>query len=628
MRADSVVVQPAFEHRHRDLHHIEHDALNAELRGKVEVPMRDWGESIKGVADFVARTAPLGEVANARLLTSIGEYREGYHCTEDLTETLADVLERYELTAVPERLCSGVRLISAYDAEQVFVELSGAANLLPPEVLDGAAHRLECLDVATAKPVSSCTIALHHTSHFDPTVSLREELRGGAPHLRDKEVILEAVRDRRNAALKVDDVVVAREAMQEEVVRGSELVSTNMLRMGLFSEAEIDVANFKEDADALGTAARGISAAFATDVAEKPGLEAGIASVRKIIAELTQRQVDEQTGLAERVAAASARVSRLADEEASLWGEIVAKLAKLNAVNTEKQDVAERVLGDVERTDRVVQGDGETIRLLQTHLDRLRAGVHRADQMSHLGRAFEGYVASMSLRLQDAVEDAEDAVRQLKIAEAALVLSRYDRFSDATEDMCQRTRNRLERLEQAKRQRQLDGEVAASTLDPDGAAYDGAVSAIDTQITNLKSYLGTLVELGEARRADVDPTIEFALGVVAEEPSDGPKVLRGDTTFIDTGSVPRKSQRAMPTADSPSKQREVEITKHPQLLAALRSLDDDGVQLLKAKGYIEGEQFAVESRLADVRRLAVRTKNARQSHTPLLGDRPASAQTD
>ena len=348
-------------------------------------------------------------------------------------------------------------------------------------------------------------------------------------------------------------------------------------------------------------------------------------AIRKIIAELSEQQEVEKRGLKQRVDVASKEVSRLADKEATIWAEIIAKMEELKSVNAEKQTVTHKALNDIEMVGRKVLADEETVSVLQHHLNRLRDGVKQADNLTYLGKAFERYVSTMCPRLLENVEEAEDAVKQLKIAEATLVISRYDHFSDAAEDMCQRTRNRVERLEREQRQKALDGQVAASTFDPDGHKYSDALTTIDVQVEGLRSYLGTLIELQEARREDVDPTIDFAMEVVSEEPLDAPKVMRGNTALIEAGTVPRRADRDHgPQMDSPAKQGVVDISNHPQLLAALRSLDDDGLQLQRAKQYMEGEQAAVDDKLAGVRKLVVQSNNARQTRTPLLTQRPAS----
>eukprot|EP00758_Cryptobia_borreli_P007460 Tbor_TRINITY_DN5303_c5_g1::TRINITY_DN5303_c5_g1_i1::g.4007::m.4007 len=633
-----------FQHKTRDFHGIEHDALNAELRYKIEVPLKEWDEAIKEVNGFLSRTCPKGEVVNDKILSGFMNYIDGYHCGEDLYVTPHQIVAKEALRLTPERVEDlqmwSTRILSVNEVENTFTELESASHLYPVEFLESRKKMLQPIDELSRHPISDCSIALHERKHFNTTDALKEELKCGASYLEalDKR-ILDTFNLRKHAVEEVR-MQQAMECLQEEVTIGSDLVSININRYNLFSDAENDAAEHRKDVSALIDAAKLMTHAFKDLVeASKGGIQEDMSDVRGALKRVSEKQEKHMKDVIAQNEFDTNKIDELTKKETTIWKELMAKIAELEGVVEEKNIYVLNSMNRVEQSSKTAVADSEYFRALTTHNNALRECQEVIDNLTGIVDSFERYVLAMSPQLMEVCDDADDCINELKIAETILLLGRYDRFAEASEEACERTLNRIDAIERQQRQRMLDMEVAKNTLDPcNPDEYMMEVDKGVSQASSLSEYYNNVKVLGIERKKDTAAVIDFALDILAGEPEGDPLIVSADVNVISTGVVPKRKERqkieeyerrqmdpATNNEDTgecvsnslmrPRTIKKVDLTRHPQLAAALRTLDEDSFNIDKAITYVQREQEAVDAKLSSIRLMSQMSKQGKMPTT-------------
>lgn len=593
-------LQSPFEHNTKDFHGTQHDALNAELRFKAESAHNKWAEVIELASNYLTPIAPMSESATTLLVKALENYRNGYHRTNHHEYSPFEIVEMHKLKVSLDDLEEAAKWPRPDEIaiQRAFRQLYQADALLPADTLNTSKETLSILDHFSKRPISDCSIAMHAQHHLDVTAALRDELQQGAEHLSAIDRRIAVSSSLRAEAFAAGDYQRCQDCFQEEVTLGSDLVKMNILRMGLFDDANDDADGFKRDVYDLITAASEMGSSFkARTAALGPALSDDVSVLRSAIMKAEADEASAAKSSEAAYAAQSAVVDDLNGQEIIVWKEIMDRVKILEKISADRNVAAQKCMRVVE------EGASERERLralqkaLQAHMDRLKATLDAAHKIIAVDDLFQSYVADMTPLLQADCVEVDEALRELKIAEATSILIRYERLADTMEECSQRTKNRIDGLERAQRQRDLATETAVDTLDPRVARYEEERLRSDLQRAALEEYLYRLKETSSDIKSEVTPTLQFALAVLAQaEPTQ--KVLVGDVGLVEAGLIHRKEsnspKRNLAVARGDVRVSSIDLSRHPQLAAAVKALTLEDFQIGAATEYVANENAAVE----------------------------------
>lgn len=642
-----------FEHAAHDYHGTQHDALNAELRGHAERAEEGWAAVIQQACGYVSRVHPRGEAANAALVAALRRYAEGYHCTSQPPLPAASAATLHGL-AVPAEEAAAVAEWPVPDEAVVrrsFAQLSNADSILPDDALAAVRAALSPLDGLGGRPVSDCSVAMHERHHSDATAALREELRQGAAYLAAVDRRIDTTRECREEAVTAEDFLRAQGLLQEEVAMGSTVVGLSLQRMGLFDDAAADADAFRRDAADLTDAAAAMQKALMDRAAAlADGLAGDVASLAPALEAAEEALRLAEAEAAADVAAHAEAIETLNGEEALVWADVVARMAVLRRIAADRAARTEAALRSVERAGAEKQRRLAELRAGRDYMARLKAALAATDRARGVGEQFAAYAATMTARLAADGDEIDATIDELKIAEATSALVRYGRFAESAEECRQRTRMRREALAMAGREREMALATAGDTLDTDGGRYATEQARAELQVAALDEYLGHLAETTADARTSLEPTLRFSLRALArseglaevggsdsapKEPlaigaspspalpsadgdaagamvADGaslsvsspPRFLEGSVGLVASGTVRRPAgsspKRGVASAVGAVETQRVDLSRHPQLAAAIRSLGIEGGSVATAEQFVGDEMAAVEGRRAEM----------------------------